>query len=696
MAFGQGDTLHIPEVIISATRTEKKLAAVPMPVLLVQNREIKLTGASRLQDLLAEQPGLSVVPQVNGFGNGLQVQGLNPDYTLVMVDGEPIIGRLTGNLELNRFALGNVKQIEIVKGPSSSLYGSEALGGVVNILTQSAAYNKLLAEIKYGTHQTFDLGLQSHFRHRNFSMAAFVNHYRTDGFDLFENNFGQVISPYSNTTVHLKPKLELKAGHILTLDSRWFREVQDNRYQVISGNDSIKVSGSAYVEDYSLNPRLKYKLGSDAFLNFHYYLSRYHTKTNLFEIEDDILYYTDEFTQMFQKPEGILNFKLHEKHTLTVGTGMHLESVSTSRYGDAERKKQESFFLFAQNEWTPDEHWELVGGLRFDRNRVYGNQWSPKFAVQYKWNEKLSLKASTGTGFKAPDFRYLYLNFKNAAAAYSVFGTEQVVAQLRELEEKSEIQMYFTDPEDIGVLDAERSLAFNVGLNYRWNNRFELDINVFRNELEGLIESIPVAVTTNQRNIYSYDNIKKAFTHGLEITWKGKWENGFQIMASSQWLVAKDKELVKAIEDGQVFGRDPLTKESYRIHPGDYFGLYNRSRHTETLKLFYTPSNAKWDASFRITYKSKFGIQNSAGSVQGINRPSSDINGNTILDRYDQFVNGYFLMNASIGRIMGPYFYMQCGVENLGDYTDPYNLPQLPGRLLFVKLNFKLYKNNTI
>ena len=75
-------------------------------------------GSVRLNDVLTEQTGLVVVPQVNGQGSGIQIQGFNPDYTLILVDGEPIIGRYTGSLELSRLTVGNIKQIEIVKGPS--------------------------------------------------------------------------------------------------------------------------------------------------------------------------------------------------------------------------------------------------------------------------------------------------------------------------------------------------------------------------------------------------------------------------------------------------------------------------------------------------------------------------------------------------------------------------------------------------
>ena len=122
------DTLQskqLDALVVTATRNERMMGALPMPVTLIPKAQIRSMGSLRLNDVLSEQTGLTIVPQVNGQGNGLQLQGFNPDYTLILIDGDPIIGRYTGSLELSRITVGNIKQIEIVKGPSSSLYGSE-------------------------------------------------------------------------------------------------------------------------------------------------------------------------------------------------------------------------------------------------------------------------------------------------------------------------------------------------------------------------------------------------------------------------------------------------------------------------------------------------------------------------------------------------------------------------------------------
>jgi outer membrane receptor for ferrienterochelin and colicins len=148
----------LDEIVVTATRSERKLSNVAVPTTIISEKRIKQSGSLRLDDILSEQTGLFIT---QNFGKGVQMQGLNSDYTLILLNGEPLIGRTGGVLNLSRISVGNIKKIEIVKGPSSSLYGSEALAGVINIITDQVPATRLNGNLRYGRFNTIDGSLNA-------------------------------------------------------------------------------------------------------------------------------------------------------------------------------------------------------------------------------------------------------------------------------------------------------------------------------------------------------------------------------------------------------------------------------------------------------------------------------------------------------------------------------------------------------
>ena len=126
---------NLDEVIVTATKTERILSSLPLNASIIKKGEIEKINATRLSDVINEELGLITVSDFGG-GEGIQMQGLDSEYTLILIDNQPLIGRTAGTLDLNRISVGNIKQIEIVRGPSSSLYGNNAFAGVVNIITE--------------------------------------------------------------------------------------------------------------------------------------------------------------------------------------------------------------------------------------------------------------------------------------------------------------------------------------------------------------------------------------------------------------------------------------------------------------------------------------------------------------------------------------------------------------------------------
>lgn len=688
----QKDSIALSEVSVTATRSERVISRIPLPFQLIQHQVIRSYAQVRLQEVLSEFAGLAVVPQINGLGSGIQVQGLNPDYTLILLDGEPLIGRYTGSLELSRVSAFNIRKIEIVKGPSSSLYGSEALAGVINVITDQTLTDKLMAGVRISSRATSDLNLLGAVNRKKVRVQASINRFATDGYDLSPSVYGQTVSPFRNYTASAKIIYTPHPQHEIGLSLRKFKELQTNQYQVLTSGDSIRVSGDGTVQDWNVIPTYQWTVNARLRLQCRSYWSGYRTQTNLIHRETGEAFYHDDFTQHFVRNELLSTYKIKENFRLIAGTGLIHESVTSSRYGD-HSNHQSTTYGFAQLEFEPIRSLQMIAGIRLDDNSNYNMQWSPKLAVLYPVTRWLQLKCSSGTGFKAPDFRQLYLNFNNDAASYAVYGTEVIQSKIRQLMENQQINVLYVDPDAIGKVSAESSLAFNAGTTIAVSPGINVDVNYFRNDIKGLIETQLVATTINQRNIYTYTNIHRAYTTGVELNSSFKISDNVTMQAGYQFLIAKDKDVVDRIRRGEVYGRDPYTLESYRITERDYTGLSNRSRHQASLKFGYAIPKWKADIQLRIHYKDRFGLFSTSGNVSGVVVPQSDLNGNGILDRYDRFVKSYYLVNLTIGKKFFEHFECRLGAENVFNYIDPLNIPNLPGRNLFVQLNYNLIKS---
>ncbi|MEN9952671.1 MAG: hypothetical protein RLZZ520_939, partial [Bacteroidota bacterium] len=173
MSTDSASAKSIDEVVVTATRTPRLMGNIAIPVTVINSKTVYQNGSLRLNDILAEQTGINIV---EGFGKGVQVQGLSSEYTLILIDGEPLIGRTGGVLDLSRISVRNIRKIEIVKGPSSSLYGSEAMGGVINIITDGAGQNKTDVGLRYGRFNTLDGTVNFSRRFNKTDVTASLNY----------------------------------------------------------------------------------------------------------------------------------------------------------------------------------------------------------------------------------------------------------------------------------------------------------------------------------------------------------------------------------------------------------------------------------------------------------------------------------------------------------------------------------------
>ncbi len=661
----------LQNVVVTGTRREQQFATATLPTLLVTRTQLQATGALRLSDVLNEQTGLTLTTMRS---TGVQMQGLNPDYTLILIDGEPMIGRTAGAIELSRIAVGNIQQIEIVKGASSSLYGSDALAGVVNIITKKPKNGEQsgMVGLRYGTNNTIDANADIQVKKGKWNATLFSNYFKTDGYDLAGEAFGKTVAPYYNYMFQTRVGYDFSDRTKLSVALRYFREAQENAFDIGTPQKPEFVTGNGKLHDANLNVIASHFITDKWKATLRLYGADYYIDNQLVYQKNSELYQSDIFNQRFMRPELISEYSFDTKNALTLGAGHSQESVNSTRYTEA--KYFNNTYAFVQHEWQPVKAFTLIAGGRLDVHSAYATQFSPKISARYDVNKVLAIRASTGVGFKSPDFRQLYLSFNNAVAGYSVFGSQELASNVAVLQTENQIAELLVGPTSFGKLEAERSRAYNFGIQLKPNKAILGTINAFRNDIDNLIETQIVARKTNGQAVYSYRNINKVFTQGVDMDWQWQMNNLFSLSAGYQYLEAKDKEVLSKLAAGEVYRRDPVTYDTKRVTVAEYGGLFNRSAHSANMKLYFESKNKDWSATVRTIYKGRFGF--------------ADRNANVILDADNEYVKGYFVTNMSVSKTFKQKYTVQLGCDNVLNYTDALYIPTMPGRLVWAKVNF--------
>nr|WP_315200845.1 TonB-dependent receptor [uncultured Flavobacterium sp.] len=669
--FAQGrkkDSIHANELlevmVITGTRTERVLSSLPLPMTIITSEEIAKTGATRLNEILTEQTGIILIPDESGF-EGIQMQGLDATYTMILIDGVPLVGRSAGVLDLSRVSVGNIERIEIVKGASSALYGSEAMGGVINVITKKPKKDMLSGTLsyRYAAFNTNDINANIHWKKKKFSANLFANFYSSDGYDLDKNTPLKNLEKFYNYTIQPKLYYDFSENLKLIVSNRFYNQKMNNVAIIDSGN----YKGDAKENEWNSQIKLEHKWNSKFYSEYELYATNYKNDSFLND-ENNVLYDKTFYNQWLFRPEVRTTLAIND-NKLTAGIGLNYETLDRTYFET--NVKFNSQYIFVQYDYNPTQKWNILVGFRYDNHSEYASQFSPKLALNYKISDNFSLKGSVGYGYKAPDFRQLYFDFTNPSVGYTVLGYNVAEDGLNQLGAEGQILKRVDGISFDSRLNAESSVNFNFGTFYK-RNKLKLDVNAFYNLINNLIDTRVVAQKNNSQNVFSYFNVSEVFTYGVEFNSTYNFTKEFTVSLGYQYLTAKDKSVVDNFENHQYIRNSEL--QTIKINKSDYFGLYNRSKHTANIKMAYTIPKIKTDINLRVFYRSKYGMY--------------DTNGNQILDKYDTFVDDYFTTNLSASKYITDKLLVQIGANNLFDYTDSSQIPNLSGRQLFARIQY--------
>ena len=664
------DTLsmqNLGEVLVTATRTKRQLSALPLPAQIITKQQIDNINSIRLSNLLAEQTGLITVPDFGG-GEGLQMQGLDAQYSLILIDGVPLVGRSAGTLDLNRISVGNIKQIEVVKGASSSLYGSEAIAGVVNIITETPkqGLNGGL-DFRQSSFNTSDLSVNLSHKNKKLALSGFLNRLSSNGYDLNNSSETNTVEPFQNYTLNTKIIYDFTDKTKLNASLRYFTQEQD-----LVASEELK--GESSINEWNTLVKIDHEYNDKWASTMEFYATNYQTEEFLNE-NNGATFSNAFFNQYMIRPELRSTFKPNDKHTFIGGMGLTHEKLDRTSFNTT--PVFNAPYVYVQWDTNLLSKTNLIVGARYDNHNAYASQFSPKAALRYELNEAIALKGSVGYGFKAPDFRQLYFDFSNSTVGYTVLGYNVVGSALTALEEQGQIANILVPASEFnGKLQAERSVNFNLGIDFDPTASLKIKLNLFRNNISNLIDTRVIANRTNGQNVFSYFNVAEVYTQGIEFNTTYKFNNYIKVSGGYQLLFAKDREAEAAFANGEVFARERPTSPAFQLSGNDYFGLFNRSRHMANLKLYYEWPEYKISSNLRIVYRSRYGI--------------ADTNGNGYLDNYDAFVEGNAIVNFALNKTLFKKYKVAFGIDNLFNFTDAANIPNVPGRIYYVNMNFKL------
>jgi outer membrane receptor for ferrienterochelin and colicins len=537
----------LAEVVVTASGRVQPRSEVALPVLRVDAGEIAASGAASAGSLLQEIPGLQAVAGTP-IGSTIAIRGIGDARVLVLVDGQPAGGALIENRDLSRLSLAGVERVEVVKGPLSSLYGSDALGGVINVITEAPAPGfRLGSRVLYG-----DGGRRE--AEATVSGGDAVRFRATGGWREQDGVPGAGLGAFArvwdfrSTARYGDPGALQLRGDLSALRERqrWpvgagFNGFNDNvgvtgwaegSRPAFGGTVSLRVLGQAYDHLYRSNRGDAPIAGGDS------------------ERQEERLW------RVASGWSGTMG-----DHDVDVGVELADRGITSPGKVLDDRAGDSQVDLYAQDAWRLPAT-TLTAGARATINDRWGNAVSPTLGLS-TLRGNVRLRASLGRGFRAPSFKELSWNFANVGAGYTVQGNPD--------------------------LTPERSWNLSGGLELTPDPRLTLALDAYVNHLTDLIEFAFIGNTPAGMLVYSPRNVQRARTSGAEasIGWR-----------ADHWHVLADYAFLRALSLDDDLALDRRAPHTTRLRLGgdlrgsDAATFEVDARHTSAAPIISTSEDA--------------------------------------------------------------------------------------------------------
>jgi outer membrane receptor for ferrienterochelin and colicins len=525
------DVFYAGEITVTGTRTEKRLADSPVATEIITAEEIENSSAATVSQVLDDY---GLMYSSNAMGDYIQMQGLGESRVLYLVDGKRIVGRVAQRINGDTLPLDNVERIEIVRGPQSVLYGSDGIGGVVNIITKKPGdtfslsagisntalldYDDPATETKVTPFDEPELLREQRVTARiGLPMGPTRNTLSLEGgrgeFYLNEGDRQSILPRYWLGNVSLDTAFEpaetlaLRAG-----GGFMFRrsDGQTNPLGSFSRSDYIRAQGSVDL-DWAVNDytALSFRLYD------HYYRrdrSAYYASTDSWEdtenSENENLLAAEAAASYYGLEHWIFNAGLEASYN-------SMEKYNLTRPVLAVDREA----LFLQAEWYREERYSALAGFRLERNSDYSFAAAPKLSGMYHLNEHWRVLGSLGVGYRAPNFSDLYMNM-DAPPHPLVLGNPNLVP--------------------------EYAVSGSGGLEFS-SKRLYAAANLYYTELFDEIVQINTGRLERGMNVYETGNIARSLRTGADLEGKFSFLSRCYASGGYSYVFAWDRKAAEEL-----------------------------------------------------------------------------------------------------------------------------------------------------
>ena len=520
-------------VVVTGTRTPKLLKDAPIVTRVITTEEIKKIDATHIGDLLqSELPGIEFSYSMNQQVS-LNMQGFGGNAVLFLTDGERLAGETLDNIDYNRLNMDNVERIEIVKGAASSLYGSNAVGGVVNVISQTSAKPwSANVNSRWGAHGEQRYGGSVGFNAGRINNTLNIQHTSIDSYDLSGN--GDYTTFYGSESWNFRERMVYNVNDKLKLTGRagyFFRE-----------RDSQPDSKDRY-RDFSGGVKANYQFDRLSDLEVAYNFDQYDKGEYLVQNKSDLR----DYSNVQHSVRALYNYTFADKHTLTVGGDYMRDYLMTYQFKDNSNYVQHTVDAFGQFDWNPSERFNVILGTRFDYfSEANIHHISPKLGLMYKIGD-CSLRTSYAGGFRAPTLKEMYMSF-DMANVFMIYGNPDLKAEtshnLSLSAEYTKSRYNFTVTGFYNLVDNRITTAWNSalkGMVYTNSDKIKIagvDANA--------AVRYPCGISARVSYAYTHEYIKKGepltsstrpHTATARLEYDKKWNNySFNLALSGRYL----------------------------------------------------------------------------------------------------------------------------------------------------------------